>query len=677
MERATSSNRAPKPARGGALSRRPNESNGRAQRKQQSTADQPQHSQCPISEKSGQPSRKSLRMSKDANYSRRQRNMKNLMMVDRLEANIGRMEARLQELGFDLNQEEISQNPRQPLARENTSSPHSPCASEPEEIMESEQYPGNNFVGSDPPHCATFEHISRAHNMPSPDEARESRRLGEFDGLLLPRCILDTPTPGGISALSQEGMKWMSQKSGVTPQIFPVNDEAPSPDDDFPRKVYCPLPAKEDALSLLYEYLQNFNSFCPLFEQTKLVSLFDRENWDSVPLSPAHWACINVVLALGIAFRVKDGSVAHSEHQRSWLFIKNAFGTFHDLCLGQPDIWSIQALLGMAVFFLGTMSAEPCCFLTTAAIRLSHQIGLADPDRRVGFPSEDIDNRRNIYWISYCLDREISLRFGKPPAQSADDLDMAYPAGSARADGQSMSSMYQCGYFDAFRAHCELATIKGQLYKDLYSAAAKNKPLPEIMASVGTLDERLQHWREGLPREYQPESQGFRLSSSSISVTLLYLHCSYFNCIIAMHQLIAGQGILTAQDLLNRHEKSELPAPPPCDQKTFASESLCASAARASIKLMKYMPEGHISLVGILLHYPIVALATLSSTIVRNPFQASRLTDMKLMDQVDAFLSSLVVSIPNQKVNQLRIHCANYRAAATSAIRKTMQYCGK
>ncbi len=77
----------------------------------------------------------------------------------------------------------------------------------------------------------------------------------------------------------------------------------------------------------------------------------------------------------------------------------------------------------------------------------------------------------------------------------------------------------------------------------------------------------------------------------------------------------------------------------------------------------------------ILIHYPIVGLSTLSSSIIRNPLDASRLSDMRLIDQVETLLSSLVASIPYQSITHLKTYCANYRAAAKAAIQKTMQFC--
>ncbi|KAL4866662.1 hypothetical protein BDV12DRAFT_132000 [Aspergillus spectabilis] len=667
--------------RGAISSRAPDTGSARSRRrKQRNKIARLVDSQCVAFQEPEQPAQKKLKMATDLNGYRRQRSLKNMMMINRLETNISRLEAHLQDLGFDLDNNGGGRSPQELAAPDELPSPPSLSFDSEDISKEYQTHYENVHTDSGMPYTA-FPDNSQHIDLPDAHDRRDDPFPYGFGNLLIPRCLQDTPTVRNIPALSHEGLEWMSRRAGITPRLSSEShyDTASfgSPGDDFPRKVFCPLPPEEEASSLLYEYLQNFNSLCPLFEQDKLVSLFSQGNMNISIQTAARWAGINVVLSLAIAFRIKNGSVAQSEHQRSWLFIKNAFGTFHDLCLGAPDMWSVQALLGMSIFFLGTMSAEPCSFLATAAIRMIHQIGLGRDEYDTALPSEDIEHRRNIFWIAYCLDREICLRFGKPPTQSDDDMAIDLPTESLLGSNRTMPSLNRHGGFDSFRAQCQLATIKGRLYKDLYSAAAKDRTLSEIMTSVRTLDEMLQKWRDDLPSEYQPETQGLpRLAPSSISVTLLFLHCSYFDCIIAMHRLIASHGIQTAEDLLKRKAFSILTSTT-YDPRVFASDSLCANAARASIRLMKYMPEeGHISLVGILLHYPVVALRTLSSTIIRNPLDASRFTDMKLMDQVERFLSSLVVSIPNQVITQLKTYCANYRAAADAAVQRSMRCCG-
>ncbi|KAL2816905.1 fungal-specific transcription factor domain-containing protein [Aspergillus granulosus] len=658
--------------------------NGRNRhRKQTNETRQVKESQCDANQDLDHPSPKRLKTTNDANEYRRQRNLKNLMMINRLESNIGRMEAHLQELGFNINNTKSTQTLLALAGSDNAPSPPSPPLSEPENIS-NHGSPGNgSYLGGMYTDSRTSHNLISAHidsdQVASDFHGEELPLWDDFAGLLLPRCLIDTPTARGLRALSPEGMKWMGQKTGVIPSLLFGNHSSVtscgSLSGEFPRKVFCPLPSKEEASSLLYEYLQNFNCLCPLFEQAELVSLFNQDNRDLILQAPALWASVNVVFALGIAFRIKDSAYAQTEHQRSWLFIKNAFSVYHDLCLGQPDLWSIQALLGMSIFFLGTMCAEPCTFLAATAIRMCQQLGLGATKEGASPSSQDLEQRRYIFWIAYCLDRETSLRFGKPPAQSDDDMSIGMPTEPPADNAQMMPTVNRHTNFNVFKAQCQLATIKGHLYKDLYSAAAKDRSLGEIMASVGTLDEKLQDWIESLPSDCQPNALGLpNISQPSISVMMLYLHYSYFHCIIAIHRLICSQRITIATDLLKKRG-IDLSTPLPCSSKGFMSSYLCAHAARASIRLMKYIPEGHLSIIGILIYYPILALSTLSSTIIQNPRDASRLSDMKLIEEVEKFLSSQIVSIPNEGITQLRAYCANYRSAAETAVGKTMQFC--
>ncbi|KAJ0422116.1 fungal-specific transcription factor domain-containing protein [Aspergillus carlsbadensis] len=607
-------------------------------------------------------------------------------MINRLESNIGRMEAHLQELGFDISRTESTQTRLPGFAEpDNAESPPSPPLSEPAESSSQESsnsglHPNDTYVDSRTPQNPIFPHHETDQLVPDSQDDEKGPLCDDIAGLILPRCLLDTPTARGLRALSPEGMKWVSQKAGVTPSLSSSNHSGAtlysSLSGDFPRKEFCPLPSKEEASSLLYEYLKSFNCLCPLYEQAKLVSLFNQDDLDVVLRSPALWASVNVVFALAIAFRIKDRTTAQAEHQRSWLFIKNAFSVYHDLCLGQPDLWSVQALLGMSIFFLGTMSAEPCNFLVAAAIRMCQQLGLGTTKEGASPSSHDLRQRRYTFWIAYCLDREVSLRFDKPPAQSDDDMSIEIPTEPPADGARIIPTINQHSNFTVFKAQCQLATIKGQLYKDLYSAAARNRTLGEIMASIGTLDEKLQDWMENLPAECQPDAPGLpKLRQPSISVMMLYLHYSYFHCIIAIHRLICSRRIMIATDLLKK-QGIDFSSPRPHSSKVFESSSLCAHAARASIRLMRYMPEGHLSLIGILVYYPIVALSTLSSTIIQNPRDASRLSDLRLIDQVEKFLSSQIVSIPNEGIAHLKAYCANYRTAAETAVHKTMRFCG-
>ncbi|KKK14330.1 hypothetical protein AOCH_001059, partial [Aspergillus ochraceoroseus] len=580
-----------------------------------------------------------------------------LMMIDRLETKIGRMEARLQELGFDIASDRMVTAPSFPEGPDDSQS-GTPAFPESDNTTEDkgEVCSENMHAGSQVLPTTTVPDLDRYVAEPSLYDEEDHSTKDDLANIFIPRCLLDKPTTGG-------------EFSAMLHILIHIIDQAS-------RKAFYPLPPKEEVLSILDDFLQNFNKMCPLFQPAKLVALFQQDKLDINSQSPACWASINVVLALGTSSRVKNWEAVQPDYQKSWFFIKNALSVLNRLCLGPASLWSIQALLGIIVFLLGTMASEPCNLLIATAIRFCHDLGLERMDNVSAMNPEESEQRRRVFWIAYSLDRDISLRSGKPLAQSDDDVSIGLPTTSHTDPQQTIPTKNTYDCFDAFIAHCQLATIKGQLYKALYSAAAENRPLGEIMTSIGILDEKLEHWKRKLPSEYQPEAQICPLLPQSPAfIMLLFLHYSYFNCVIAIHRLVASRGINIGMDLPGE-DGICLSASPPPRSRVFMSASLCADAARASVKLMRYLPEGDYAVVGFLIHYPIVALKSLSSTIIRNPRSASRLTDMKLIGQVEAFLSSLAVNIPNDGIKQIKTYCTNCRSAAEDAIQKTIQFCG-
>lgn len=70
-----------------------------------------------------------------------------------------------------------------------------------------------------------------------------------------------------------------------------------------------------------------------------------------------------------------------------------------------------------------------------------------------------------------------------------------------------------------------------------------------------------------------------------------------------------------------------------------------------------------------------IASKTLSFGILRNPNEASRLYDVKLISRVETFLSSLILSTPNEGVDRLVQYCAQYRSVAEAAIKQATKDC--
>ena len=162
----------------------------------------------------------------------------------------------------------------------------------------------------------------------------------------------------GFSIFSPKGIQWVNEKTGDTsfqdmissayvddnkwmywkPEVF---------SDIFARRVFKPLPPKDEAVSLFRDFFENFNCMFPLFHEPTFMHLVERQYSRDPYEGSGWWASINVVLAIAHRLRVMSNLVPQDEDKKAWLYLKNAMGVLTELTMRNTDLLSVQALLGM------------------------------------------------------------------------------------------------------------------------------------------------------------------------------------------------------------------------------------------------------------------------------------------------------------------------------------------
>lgn len=137
-----------------------------------------------------------------------------------------------------------------------------------------------------------------------------------------------------ISSAYVDDNKWMYWK----PEVF---------SDIFARRVFKPLPPKDEAVSLFRDFFENFNCMFPLFHEPTFMHLVERQYSRDPYEGSGWWASINVVLAIAHRLRVMSNLVPQDEDKKAWLYLKNAMGVLTELTMRNTDLLSVQALLGM------------------------------------------------------------------------------------------------------------------------------------------------------------------------------------------------------------------------------------------------------------------------------------------------------------------------------------------
>ena len=182
-----------------------------------------------------------------------------------------------------------------------------------------------------------------------------------------------------------------------------------------------------------------------------------------------------------------------------------------------------------------------------------------------------------------------SLRYGRPPDQDDDDMDIQLP-GEDLPNGTPVTPNMRCEFGVLFRATCMLAKIEGKVYKRLYSVKASRQSVEEIVNAVDQLDEELGDWRLSVLEEYRPESE-IRISDDVFRLQIVEFHLAYYHCLAAIHRKLVQYGHWVSQP----HPSTEDGDKEKFHKHVVSSAVLCVSAARASINLIRFIPQGNLA----------------------------------------------------------------------------------
>ncbi|KAF2139748.1 uncharacterized protein K452DRAFT_310633 [Aplosporella prunicola CBS 121167] len=481
----------------------------------------------------------------------------------------------------------------------------------------------------------------------------------------------------GFSIFSPKGIQWVNEKTGDTSFQDMISTAAVDdnkwihwkPDifrDIFSRRVFKPLPPKEEALSLLKDYFANFNCMFPLFHEPTFMHLVDKHYSRDPYEGSGWWASLNVALAIAHRLRVMSNLVPQEEDQKAWGYLKNALAVQTELTIRNTDLLSVQALLGMALFLQGTPNPQPSFFLVAAAIRLSHSIGLHKRGSGFNLNPAEIEQRKRVFWIAYMLDRDICLRSGRPPIQDDDDMNVELPSDNPPDNVGNIPLAEGKGKVNLFRLMCTFAIIESKVYKQLYSVKASKQSDGELLNTIGELDRELEEWKDGIPVDFRPEHE-IKASHTPLILHIVVLHFAYYNCLTTIHRMSVHHGYWTNR--LSSFAIQGLNARP-LNPRVFSSAALCVQAARASINLIKYIPQGDYACVWLVLYYPVSSLVTLFANILQNPQDTRARSDLKLMNLVVNFLSMLCSDEENGSVRRMLSICSEFERIARVVLEK-------
>jgi hypothetical protein len=342
-----------------------------------------------------------------------------------------------------------------------------------------------------------------------------------------------------------------------------------------------PLPPLNEALPLIHLYFASFNQVFPLFHEPSFMDLISERYLANGIEDPAWWGSINIVLSQGYSLRAMGPNRGPDDKQKSMIYLRNASIVGPQIMLWGTDLLSLQALLGMAILVYGTPT--PGCYpiLVTGAVRLGYMIGLhRQQEYDPTLTAIEIAQRKRVFWITYVLDKDLSLRSEIPIIQNDDDINVELPTQDIRGRILFLLSG-RVETVDFFSLRVQLSIIQGMICKQLYSAIASYQSPGQREDAIQGLDRVLKEWRESIPLDFSPESSKSALDGLSV-VHIIALHSTYFYSLMKLHhnplQGISSQTGPKAMESFN--------------PRLFAPEPSCILVARELMDLIKVAPQG-------------------------------------------------------------------------------------
>lgn len=462
----------------------------------------------------------------------------------------------------------------------------------------------------------------------------------------------------GFSLFSPKGLRWISEKVGDKDQLAQLIRQISKRDygawgradadlwHPVPRSQHSPLPPKDLASQYVNCFFVTSNEVFPVVNQKVFNSYFEQQYSINPPTGTAWYAVLNAVLCLG-SIRTQGEQESHirssclidytSRSEETGVeYFRNASSCFHDLFFKEGNLMAMQAMTLMLLITVSSPNPQPAYVLTSAAGNLANTLGLHRNLNGFGLAPEEIEQRRNVFWVFYILEKSISQNLGRPSVINDDDIAVNLPA---KTPGL-MQSPSGAKVYDIFQDQTRLAIIGSRIYSELYSASSQTKSKVDRLKVLGKLDNHLQRWRDAIPVDIRPEHPIKCSDEQYVSVVMM--HFTYLDAVILLHRLLGheepfndGEGMALESHI----QRLRL------NPRVYSSQLLCLAAARRSVQLLDTFSNNNLQnqhLMWKALYYPLSASLFLFANILSNPRGQHAASDLRLMNLISSFITRSV-----------------------------------
>ncbi|CVL04941.1 related to transcriptional activator Mut3p [Fusarium mangiferae] len=279
--------------------------------------------------------------------------------------------------------------------------------------------------------------------------------------------------------------------------------------------------------------------------------------------------------------------------------------------LREMRVDGLESLLTLMIFkyFMGDL--ESASFLVSMTSRFLIQLGAHLYPSSSGAYDKHNDSHhiRDLFWVCYCIDKDLSHRTGQPPTISDDHCDLTLPPNYVQMQSSNILSSSPCPCRSSttvplYPWDIRLSVIKSKIYNDLHSISATRLSETEILRKIRHLDEELEAWRVTLPSDHRPTLSFLEQTpvDAHTNTQAIMLRLSYHHCVILIHQA-------RCRDFQSSHPTDNL-----MDDGHRINFQILVDASRSIlIYLEKALPVLAHECFWVIIFYPMTAISTIFS----------------------------------------------------------------
>jgi hypothetical protein len=363
------------------------------------------------------------------------------------------------------------------------------------------------------------------------------------------------------------------------------------------------LPSTIEMDTLLDIYFDTAGSVFPFIcEETTRNTYHDLRRNGFTQARRTWLGTLNMMFAIASSFDKDYFPSAKKRFERSNVFYKRALELCSELSKRVISLEIVQFLLLVVIHCQGTQRSVQAWNSLGLATRSAMALGLHSEHTGLAISSGQEKYRRRTWVVMYCMDKVLSVAFGRPASIPDEQVPMVREvtmdhesasvksgvSGGAAGGGDSQGNIPDIRG-DFLTVSFRLYQIMSRSLREQYGANLENTSSnPDDIASLkasGGLRKTLQAWATGLPahlRLFDPES-GLLAQGTHINRFRVILTLRYHNLSILIHKPLLSA---TVRHLFLAEKVTAGGSPPYLLQLAMAEAHECVRSAQLTIDLV-------------------------------------------------------------------------------------------